>query len=66
MDVRHSPAIKGVDGMVSFTMADIDGDGVPDAALIDKHGKLLVFRNERLGTYRQRNVPLNWVTIIWP
>lgn len=53
----HIQPFKGVNGMVSFTSADIDGDGVPDVALIDRNGKLLVFRNERLGSYRQRTVP---------
>ncbi len=47
----------GVDGVVSFTNADIDADGVPDVALIDKHQRLHVFRNERLGSYRQRDIP---------
>ena len=46
-----------VDGMVSFTTADIDADGVPDVALIDRNQRLIVFRNERLGSYRQREVP---------
>lgn len=49
---------KGVDGMVAFTNADIDGDGAPDAAIIDAKGRLFVFRNERLGNYRQRRVPV--------
>jgi Tfp pilus assembly protein PilF len=53
----HIEPFKGVDGMVSFTSADIDGDGVPDVALIDRAGKLIVFRNERLGSYKQRSVP---------
>lgn len=48
---------KGVDGLISFTNGDIDADGVPDAALIDRNGKLFVFRNERLGAYSQRDVP---------
>jgi len=48
---------KGVDGMEDFTYGDISGDGVPDVALIDGNGKLLVFRNERQGVYTPRNVP---------
>ena len=34
---------KGVDGMVAFTAADIDGDGDPDVAMIDKNGRLITF-----------------------
>lgn len=47
---------QGVDGMTSFTNADIDADGVPDVALIDRNKRLIVFRNERLGSYKRRNV----------
>lgn len=47
----------GVDGMVSFTTADIDSDGVPDVALVDRNKRLVVFRNERLGSYKRREVP---------
>jgi Tfp pilus assembly protein PilF len=53
----HVQPFHGVDGMTRFTYADVDGDGVPDVALIDRNGKLLVFRNERLGAFKQRNVP---------
>jgi len=48
---------KGVDGMAAFTYGDIDGEGVPDVALIDGNGKLQVFRNRRQGVYTPRNVP---------
>lgn len=48
---------KGVDGMAGFTFGDIHGDGVPDVALIDGHGNLQVFKNERQGFYRRRTVP---------
>ncbi len=48
---------KGVDGMTGFTFGDIHGDGVPDVALIDSHGNLQVFENERQGFYRPRDVP---------
>ncbi len=53
----HIQPFKGVDGLRCFTFADIDGDGAPDVALIDRNGKLLVFRNERLGSFKPRNVP---------
>jgi len=53
----HVQPFHGVDGLTRFTFADVDGDGTPDVALIDRNGKLLVFRNERLGVFKQRNVP---------
>ena len=53
----HVQPFQGVDGLTRFTFADVDGDGVPDVALIDRNGKLLVFRNERLGAFKPRNVP---------
>jgi hypothetical protein len=43
--------------MVAFAFADIDGDGVADTALIDLNGKLYVYRNERLGSFKERSVP---------
>ena len=40
----------------NFISADLDGDGDPDAAMIES-GRLRVFINERLGSYRERPVP---------
>jgi Tfp pilus assembly protein PilF len=48
---------KGVDGLVAFAAADIDGDGDPDVALIDTNGKLTVFSNERLGDFKRLDAP---------
>jgi cytochrome c-type biogenesis protein CcmH/NrfG len=48
---------KGVDGLTDFTSADVDGDGDPDVALLDRSGHLKIFANERLGDYRPRPVP---------
>ena len=48
---------SGVTDLVSFSSADIDGDGDPDIAMIDKVGRLRVFTNERLGQYRSRSLP---------
>lgn len=48
---------KGIDGLMSFTGADIDGDGDPDVAMVDAGGTLHVFLNERLGSYRVRDTP---------
>jgi Tfp pilus assembly protein PilF len=47
----------GIDGAVAFASADLDGDGTPDVAVVDSNGRLHVFRNERLGSYRERSVP---------
>ena len=47
----------GVSGLRGFVWADIDGDGDPDAALIDSLGKLHVFENERGGQFKERSVP---------
>ena len=47
----------GVSGMRGFAWADVDGDGNPDAALIDGAGKLHIFMNERQGQFRERPLP---------
>ncbi|HEU4479714.1 MAG TPA: FG-GAP-like repeat-containing protein [Pyrinomonadaceae bacterium] len=54
----------GVSGVRDFVWADIDGDGDPDAALIDDkdvnvlEDRLRVFSNERSGQFKERDVPL--------
>ncbi len=48
---------KGVDGLIDFASADVDGDGDPDVALLDKQGHLKLFANERLGDYKLRSTP---------
>ncbi len=48
---------KGINGLVAFAAADIDSDGDPDVAAIDKTGRLIVFSNERLGDFRRHEVP---------
>ncbi len=40
-----------------FVWADLDGEGVPDAALLDDQGALRVFLNLRGGEFREREVP---------
>ncbi len=49
----------GVSGMRAFAWADLDGDGNPDAAIIDGTGKLHVFMNERQSQFRERPLPSN-------
>jgi tetratricopeptide (TPR) repeat protein len=40
-----------------FAWADLDGDGDPDAALLEAGGTLRIMTNERAGTFRPRPVP---------
>jgi hypothetical protein len=40
-----------------FAWADLDGEGVPDAALLDDQGLLRVFVNLRGGEFRESQVP---------
>jgi Flp pilus assembly protein TadD len=47
----------GVSGLRGFAWADLDGDGNPDASIIDGAGKLHVFMNERQGQFRERALP---------
>jgi Tfp pilus assembly protein PilF len=48
----------GVSGIRQFAWADFNGDGNPDAALIDGAGHLHVFLNERSGNFREVAVPM--------
>jgi hypothetical protein len=50
---------SNVFGLVDFAWADLDGDGDPDAALIDGTAKLHVFSNERQGQFTERSVPIS-------
>jgi Tfp pilus assembly protein PilF len=49
----------GISGLDGFAWADFDGDGNPDAAIIDGDGHLHVFMNERQGQFRERRLPAN-------
>ncbi|HEY4425026.1 MAG TPA: FG-GAP-like repeat-containing protein [Pyrinomonadaceae bacterium] len=46
-------------GLVDFAWADLDGDGDPDAALIDSSSGVFVFSNERQGQFTKRPQPIN-------
>lgn len=50
---------EGVNALRDFAWADLDGDGDPDAALLDAQGKLSGFTNERTGQFRRRSTPQN-------
>ena len=43
----------GVSGIRQFAWGDLNGDGNPDAALIDGEGKLHVFLNQRNGRFEE-------------
>jgi Tfp pilus assembly protein PilF len=47
----------GVSGIRQFVWADLDGDGNPDASLIDGAGHLHFFRNERSGKFTEQALP---------
>jgi FG-GAP-like repeat/Tetratricopeptide repeat/ASPIC and UnbV len=47
----------GISGIRQFAWADLNGDGNPDAVLIDGAGQLHVFINERSGKFREQAVP---------
>lgn len=46
-----------ISGIKQFAWADLDGDGNPDAAIIDGADHLHVFMNERQGQFRERPLP---------
>ncbi len=52
--------LRGID---HFAIADIDGDGDPDLAIVDENG-FKVLTNERLGQYRERPAPQNIGAVI--
>jgi Tfp pilus assembly protein PilF len=46
----------GIDRLRGFVWTDFDGDGVPDAALLDADGTVRVYTNLRGGVFRQEPV----------
>ena len=51
--VRGAAAVRGRSPLRGFAWADLDGDGVPDAALLDASGAVHVFLNLRGGSFRE-------------
>ncbi len=46
-----------VSGIRQFVWADLNGDGNPDASLIDGAGRLHIFINQRLGNFAESQLP---------
>ncbi|MFZ0663890.1 MAG: FG-GAP-like repeat-containing protein [Acidobacteriaceae bacterium] len=53
----------GISGIRQFVWADFNGDGNPDAALIDGAGHLRVFFNQRLGHFSEQAVPAQFGSV---
>ena len=54
----NTQSFAAVSGLRDFAWVDLDGDGDPDASLIDAAAKLHVFSNERQGQFTERSVPI--------
>ncbi|HEX4308506.1 MAG TPA: FG-GAP-like repeat-containing protein [Acidobacteriaceae bacterium] len=44
---------SGISGVQQFVWADLDGDGNPDASILDGNDQLHIFHNERAGNFRE-------------
>ncbi|MGH9308750.1 MAG: FG-GAP-like repeat-containing protein [Vicinamibacterales bacterium] len=54
----------GVSRVRDFVWADLDGEGVPDAALLDAQGTLHTFLNRRNGVFAWRAVPAAFRNVV--
>ncbi len=50
----------GISGIRQFVWADLNGDGNPDASLIDGSGQLHIFINDRSGRFHEQAVPADF------
>ncbi len=48
---------QGISGIRQFAWADFNGDGNPDAAIMDGGGRLHLFLNQRAGNFREIALP---------
>jgi Tfp pilus assembly protein PilF len=53
----------GVSGLQAFAWADFDGDGNPDAALVDGAGHLHVFHNARQAQFSELPLPAHFSVV---
>jgi hypothetical protein len=53
----------GVSGIRQFVWADLNGDGNPDAAMIDGSGNLHIFFNERAGKFTESKLPSSFTDV---
>ena len=53
----------GISGVRQFVWADFNGDGNPDAAIIDGTGHLHIFFNQRSGNFSERAVPTEFASV---
>ena len=58
--VCRAGAVRAGDAVRGFVWADADGDGVPDAALLDAAGVTRTYINARGGIFRERPVPASF------
>jgi hypothetical protein len=52
----------GISGIRQFAWADLNGDGNPDAALIDGAGHLHIFFNQRSGNFSEKALPAEFAS----
>ena len=53
---RQQRPFRSVAGVRAFVWADLDGDGVPDAAMVGESGDLHVFENRQGGEFREMSL----------
>ncbi|MBO0800691.1 MAG: CRTAC1 family protein, partial [Blastocatellia bacterium] len=56
-ELRPFAGADWTNGLRGFVYADFDGDGDPDAAMLDANSRVKYFSNERLGSFRERALP---------
>ena len=54
---KSIPLFENISGLRQFVWTDLDGDGVPDAGLLDDRGNLTVLTNDRGLQFHPRPVP---------